>query len=105
MNYEEYYKLIKNFSYNTRTNEKKDVYMCNEHKYDEYELGTIINKYSSNDFEVYLYIEIKKEVCSGLLYRTFSEEITAKKYFDELTNFSKNCTLEALYLKLLSEKV
>ena len=88
-----------NISKNNNKQEKRIV-NTNEVAIDDCYAGVIENEFIDTlEYEVYVFVEYKKEVVSPLLYKAFKDKESAKEYYDELNSIIKCKNLGDLRVK------
>ena len=101
MKVKEVIEQLSEYSIENRTNESKEIYIFEEVNFDDYIIGVIINEYSNDIFEVYLYIKADKKAVSKLLLKEFKNLEEAKTYYKELLSLAKDGNIEIIQAKII----
>lgn len=99
MNIETFIKKYKKENDRKKSN-KADLFKFNEYNFDGYDIGAISNLNDENKYEVFLYVEAKREIASSLLFKEFDSAIDSTAYFEELSALAKEGNLDKIALKI-----
>ena len=99
MNIEDKIEELKKESSINRTDEKKEIYIFEEVNFKDFEIGTIINEYDNEIFEVYMYIKGYNKSASKILLKEFNNLDSAKEYYKELLLLAKEGNLDKIIEK------
>ena len=99
MNIEDKIEELKKESVINRIDEKKEIYIFEEVNFKDFEIGTIINEYDNEIFEVYMYIKGYNKSASKILLKEFNNLDSAKEYYKELLLLAKEGNLDKIIEK------
>ena len=99
MNIEDKIEELKKESSINRIDEKKEIYIFEEVNFKDFEIGTIINEYDNEIFEVYMYIKGYNKSASKILLKEFNNLDSAKEYYKELLLLAKEGNLDKIIEK------
>jgi len=99
MNVEDKIEELKKVSRTNRIDEKKEIYIFEEVNFKDFEIGTIINEYDNEIFEVYMYIKGYNKSASKILLKEFNNLDSAKEYYKELLLLAKEGNLDKIIEK------
>ena len=93
-------KELKRYISKNNNKQEKRIVNTNEVAIDDCYAGVIENEFIDTlEYEVYVFVEYKKEVVSPLLYKAFKDKESAKEYYDELNSIIKCKNLGDLRVK------
>lgn len=91
MNYTMLIEELKKYVCKSNKKDNKRIVNTTEIAVDDCYAGVIENEIiDSKDYEIYVFVEYKKDVVSPLLYKTFKDKERANEYYKEL-NTIINC--------------
>ena len=90
-------KELKRYISKNNNKQEKRIVNTNEVAIDDCYAGVIENEFIDNlEYEVYVFVEYKKEVVSPLLYKAFKDKESANEYYDELNSIIKCKNLDKI---------